>query len=326
MNQMRIFKTAVYAIILFIVIFMSVYFKSYYLLTGAALLIAVPLFDIILFLLPVGSIKAEIKSSKTDYIKGEQAEIFIILKSTKPFPTSGVKTDVVIKNKFYNEEKITFEIPLPVFFARKIKIPFKIDKSGIIEISVKNTEYKDMLGFFYKKSDLKTVYTIIAMPLKENISQPAFGSIDSDEIPAANVYLNSRGDLSGYREYRDGDRKNNISWKLFARTEKLFVREFEKTSADEPVILFDMCIDNIDKALDILYNIDFSKGYTLLWLPKGREEFETAYISDNETLRNNLYRIFSSPPETIPDKAISEYRKLYRENKVLYISDKMELL
>lgn len=323
---MRILKAAVYILTLFVMIFMSVYFKSYYLLVGAVLLFAVPLIDVILFFIPFGSIKAEINSSKTDYIKGEKAEIYISLKSTKPFPLWAVKTDVIIKNKFYNEEKITVETPLPVFFARKIKVPFVIDKSGIIEISVKNTEYRDMLGFLKKRSDLNTTYTIIAMPLKENIQQTDFGAIDSDEIPAANVYLSGSGDISGYKEYNSGDRKNSINWKLFARTEKLFVREFERTSADEAVVLFDMYINNLDKALDILYSIDFRKGYTLLWLPKGREEFETAYVSDEETLRNALYRIFNSAPETTENKALSEYKRLYRENRVLYISDKMELL
>lgn len=307
-------------------IFISVYFKSYYLLMGSIMLVAIPLLDIILFFIPFGSIKAEINSSKTDYMKGEKAEIYISLKSTKPFPLWTVKTDVIIRNKFYDEEKITVETPLPVFFTRKIKVPFVIDKSGIIEISVKNTEYLDILGFLKKRAVLNTAYTIIAMPLKENIQQTAFGAIDSDEIPAANVYLSGSGDISGYKEYNSGDRKNSINWKLFARTEKLFVREFERTSADEAVVLFDMYINNLDKALDILYNIDFRKGYTLLWLPKGREEFETAYISDEETLRNALYRIFTSAPETAENKALSEYKRLYKEDKVLYISNKMELL
>lgn len=326
MKPMKVLKTAVYILTLSIMIFMSVYFKNYYLLMGAVLLITVPILDILLFLIPFGSIKAEINSVKTNYVKGEKAEICLHLKSTKFFPVSQLKTDVIIKNKFYEEESITIETPLPIFFKRKIKIPFIINKSGIIEISLNNAKYNDMLGFLNRKTVLNTSYTIIAMPLKESIYKANFGAVDSDEIPAANVYLSSSGDISGYKEYGSGDRNNNINWKLFARTKKLFVREFEKTSADEAVVLFDMYINNLDKALDILYNIDFKSGYTLLWLPKGKEEFKTAYISDKETLKNALYEIFTSAPETEENKSILEYKRLYRENRVLYISDKMELL
>lgn len=323
---MKALKTILYFIIIFVLTVMSVYFRSYYILAGVLVMTGLFAADVILFFIPTGHINADISSSKTDYTKGETAEIYITLQSTYIFPLSSVNTQITFKNKFYSPHTITIKTPVPLLVPKKIKIPFTLTKAGIVEITLKCTDHSDLLGFFSKKDNTNTVYTILSMPVKDETHFSDFGQADSDEIPAANVYLSNTGDISGYREYSPGDRKNNINWKLYARTNNIYVKEFERTSADEAVVLFDMYKGTIDKAAEILYNLDIGTGYDLLWLPSGREDFEISYISDAETLRNALYRIFSSAPEAVKGKALSEYKKLYKENKVLYISDKLELL
>lgn len=310
-----------------ILIYMSVFFRSYYILLGAFCYGFIIALDIILFLIPFGAIDAEITSSKTNYTKGEKGEIYIKLKSKKLFPISAAEFDAVIKNKFYNGDSITIKTPLSILIPKKITIPVTMEKSGVMSVSIESIKYSDAFGILNKSVSINTTYSVIVMPNKVNIDLGDFGAADSDEIPAVNVYLSNSGDVSGYKEYGQGDRTNNINWKLFARTDKLYVREFERTSADEAVVLMDMNINNLDSAIDIIYSIGSDNGvYTLLWLPCGNEEFESSCISDEETLNNTLYRIYDSAPDTALNKGLDTYKRLYRENKVLYVSDKMELL
>ena len=41
---------------------------------------------------------------------------------------------------------------------------------------------------------------------------------------------------------------------------------------------------------------------------------------------NAIYRIFDSVPDVLVNKALTEYKRLYKESKIMYVSDKMELL
>lgn len=324
---MRYLKIIASILVLLILLYMSVFFRSYYILVGALGYGFIITADIILYLLPFGTIEAEITSNKTDYIKGEKGEIYIKLKNKKLFPIYNAKLELVLKNKFYKADKITIETPLTVSITKKITLPVKMERSGVITLSVDSIRYSDFFGILNRSININTVYSVIVMPNKINIDSTYFGAAESDEIPAVNVYLSNNGDVSGYKEYALGDRTNNINWKLFARTNNIYVREFERTSADEAVVLMDMNINNLDKAIDIIYSIGCKNGiYTLLWLPCGNEEFECECISDEETLNNAIYRIYDSAPEVDVNKGLDMYKKLYRENRVLYVSDKMELL
>lgn len=310
-----------------ILVFMSVFFASYYILGAAFCYALIILLDILMFFVPFGTVKAEIGSNKTELKKGETVNILITLKNKYMFPIYKVQFDVVIKNRFYDADKITIETPLSIFNNKKITIPVKMEKSGVINVSVKEIKYSDAFNLLSRKISINEVYSVIVMPDNINIDSAVFGQAESDEIPAVNVYLSNNGDISGYREYGPGDKTNNINWKLFAATGDIYVREFERTSADEAVVLMDMNINNLDKAIDIIYSIGCNKGvYTLLWLPCGNEEFECACISDKETLIDTIYRIYNSVPEPLENKGLEAYKRFYRENRVLYVSDKMELL
>ncbi len=323
---MKFFKALSLVVTALLLLFLSVYFGNYYMFCAFLVLIFVVAADILLFILPVGRVGFELRSKKVRLKKGEKTKLYIKIKSTRPFPVYSVKFNVNIKNRFYDGRTVKIETSAAIFGFKTVVIPIRAVKSGVIEISITDARTSDMFGLLGRKEKSSCGYTVIVMPSGVNTDMPEFGSSDSEDLPAVNVYLSNNGDVSGYKEYADGDKNSSINWKLFARTYKLFVREFERTSADEAVVLMDMYRGSLDRALDILYSIDYAEGFTLMWLPAGNEEFETAYISDEETLANAVYSIFYSAPESEPDRGIGEYKRLYKGNSILYISDKLELL
>lgn len=324
---MKIFKTIVYILSLAVLIYMAVFFNSYYLLIAAFIVIFMAVLDIFAFIIPFGGVNVEIGSDKTDFVKGEKGEIYIKLRSNRALPVYKVRFNITIKNRFYSAETIKIETPSAMFGSKIIVLPLDTVKSGVINISVDELRCSDMFGILERNYKKNVSYSVIVMPKIINVREVIFGYAASDEIPAANVFLSNNGDVSGYSEYGAGDRNNNINWKLFARTEKLYVKEFERTSADEAVVLMDMNIKNLDKAIDIVYSLDYKgTGFTLLWLPGGNEEFESEFISDESSLNNAVYKIYYSMPESVENRGLFEYKRLYRENKVLYVHDKMELL
>lgn len=324
---MRIFKIISLVIAFAFLVYMAIFFNSYYALVGAFALILIFAFDIVLFFIPFGEISVDIVANSAKYVKGEKATIELAIKNKRLLPISVCKFDVGIKNNFYTKNSVKINTTLPIFKAKKIYIPLELTKSGTVKISVDKVEYSDLFGLLKKYQNVDIVYSIIVMPKNDSVINVKCGTFQSDELPAVNEYLSNNGDVRGYKEYSIGDRNNNVNWKLYSRTNTLYVKEFERTSADESVILMDMYINNLDKAIDIIYNIDYrNNGFTLLWLPCGNEEFESAYISDKESMDNAIYRIFNSGPDVLPNRALIEYKRLYKESKIMYVSDKMELL
>lgn len=323
---MKFIKAVSLMLTALLLLFFSVYFRSYYLLCALFVIIFALAADIILFIMPFGSVGFELKSRKVRLVKGDKTRLCIKIKSTRPFPVYRVRFSVDIKNRFYDGRTVSFETPAAILGFKTVVLPIRAEKAGVLEISISGVYSSDMFGLFGRKEKGMCRYSIIVMPAKTKAEISDFGSSDSEDLPAVNVYLSSNGDVSGYKEYADGDKNSSINWKLFARTDKLYVREFERTSADEAVVLMDMYRGSLDRALDILYSMDSTAGFTLMWLPAGNEEFETAYISGEETLTAAIYRIFYSAPDTEPDRGIGEYKRLYKGNSILYISDKMELL
>ncbi len=320
---MRIFKIITFLLLIIITMFSAVYFNAYALFCADMVFVLIIVLDVLLFLFSRG-LTVGIGTNMNHCSKNSNVKVKLTVKNRSPYPIGKVSMTVSIKNRFYEENSDRFIFPLGMLIRKKIYIPLKPIYSGIYDISISDAEYTDMFGLFRKKIMPDAIYSFTVMP-SDNFSMPLdlHGEIDTDSISSDNVYSYGSGDVSGYRQYRDGDRLNSINWKLSARMDKPFVKEYEKTTADETVVLLDMYYDCLDSSLDILYSLVRENNYFyVLWLPAGREEFMVSYVSDKETAENMFADIFNSAPEKIPERGLNEYIRLYRGNKFLYISNK----
>ena len=72
---MRIFKIISLVIAFAFLVYMAIFFNSYYALVGAFALISIFAFDIVLFFIPFGEISVDIVANSAKYVKGEKATI-----------------------------------------------------------------------------------------------------------------------------------------------------------------------------------------------------------------------------------------------------------
>ena len=220
----------------------------------------------------------------------------------------------------------SYSFPLGVLCGKNIRRPFKIVYNGIFDINIEKVEYTDMLGILKKSMSSGSKYSFVVFPKEtESCSTDMTGAIDTDNIPSENVYSSNSGDISSFREYREGDRLNGINWKLTARMDDIYVREYERTSMDEAVVLLDMYVNNIDKALDELYAVlKHKRNFYVFWLPAGAEEFKSGYVSDESSAYDLLIDIYDSAPDMIANRGINEYKKIYKGHRFIYISNTVE--
>lgn len=322
---MRLFKIISFIFLLCILTFASVYFNVQYLSAVAIVLIAAVAVDVILFVISRGC-RVNVVSDKAEYRKKSKGIIKLSVKNLCFYPVNRVRVTLSVKNRYYNGKTNYYVFPLGILCNKKIRIPFVTAYNGIYDIKVDRIEYTDMFGILKRKQICGSKYSFMVLPTGiADSSIDISGNIDTDNIPSDNVYSSNVGDISSFREYREGDRLNNVNWKLSARMDNIYVKEYEKTSMDEAVILLDMYIRNLDVALDNLYSILKSKtNFYVLWLPAGAEEFKSKYVSDNNAAADIMTDIYNSAPDMLENRGINEYKRLYKGHKFLYVSNKTE--
>lgn len=323
---MKVFKLIFYLVIVLSSYLISLFFNSYESFLVFLFLVLILCVDILVFIFPKGKFKIIIESEKTNYFKNETGKVVIKIKSNKFYPISKAIFNLNIKNNFYDGKSLKVEKAISAFFTEKTEVDIKIEQAGIFKFSVNEVLYSDMLGIFFKKEMVKEMYSIVVYPNEVEIGDINISISEGEDSIASNVYASDNGDVSGYKEFIDGDRKKDINWKLYSRTGSLYVKEFEKISVDEKVVLVDMNIKNIDKALDFLYSI-YKKGYefNVIWLPCGNEEFESAFIKDENSFKECIYRIFNSKVDSLNDVGLKKYKEI-KGTKVLYLSEDMRLV
>ncbi len=180
---------------------------------------------------------------------------------------------------------------------------------GLINVRLKKIRVYDYLGFFSNSKKLNgKPYEIFVLPKPKeiNLLMPPFGTYTSNPV------TDSSSDKSGddhseirlLREYREGDLMRHIHRNLSAKTDKLWIKEYNK----ENDYIFDLIADTSDtelttELLDSLYELIFSITAALIekdviiklhWFDKKAGGMRNREISDRQTLYEAATQIYKS--------------------------------
>ena len=194
-----------------------------------------------------------------------------------------------------------------------------------------NFVVRDLLGLFSKKLDIKSKFTVNAMPKLEEVSSVKKGNTELDINWAINNYSSSQGDLSGIREYLAGDRLNSVHWKISARKEELYIKEYEKSGSEEYICIFDFNREYINKSFSLLYSVgknilDSNKGLYVVWLSGGNEDLRIDYIESLLALESLIKNIYNSYPIHNENITLNQFRKKFGNSSAIYIGNNVELV
>lgn len=115
---------------------------------------------------------------------------------------------------------------------------------GMVQVKLEKLKVYDYLTLFSCTKPLHQVLELGVFP-KERALQIVFISQGEGETPqmpetAVQYTGDSSGEIRQIREYREGDRLRFIHWNVSARTDKLWVREYEKETELFAEIVLDM--------------------------------------------------------------------------------------
>lgn len=200
-----------------------------------------------IFILSI-SIGIDIRMEERVYTCGDIAPISILANNRSIIPSPYV----VIKNNIIS-------LFNPKFIGELISLRFDETKNLKYNINFKNRGIYDIGSMSVSIRDLFCVFTVNKSIKKNTLVKvyPKIYELEKSILKSADIFKNATSTRSSIedmysvkdmRKYRDGDNLKRINWKVSAKLNELFVRNFETVSGQELNIFLDMNKSN--------YNMD----------------------------------------------------------------------
>lgn len=154
----------------------------------------------------------------------------------------------------------------------EFEYPVTMKDCGNIKISVTSAKYLDLLGLFSFHADVDLENEILVYPAQLQLNtflqrKPITqndGELYDDAKQGQDV-----NEVSGLREYIEGDSPKSIHWKLSSKIDKLVVREFGYPSNYDTLILYQLSkeagnIEIPNKLNNVILSLCTSLSYSIL--------------------------------------------------------------
>lgn len=180
--------------------------------------------------------------------------------------------------------------------------PVKMKDCGNIKISVTSAKYLDLLGLFsfHTAIDFKDEILVYPAQLQLNTFLQRKPETQND----GDLYDDSKqgqdvNEVSGLREYIEGDSPRSIHWKLSSKIDKLVVREFGYPSNYDTLILYQLSkeageVEIPNKLNNVILSLCTSLSYSIL----------------EKNLEHEVGHIIGSNFKSIPVSSLSTYEQM----------------
>lgn len=197
-------------------------------------------------------LKIAVSLSCTSAERKTPAAVRITLNNRSFLPISACRITVRYKSVFAPEkdcsEKYSLAVPIGQRSAETVSLSFTPQHCGEIAVSLRHITICDFLGIIRLRKKINYNGKFTVLPRAPRISADIESSLAEDPESSAFSSVKAGDDPSeifSLREYRDGDRRNRIHWKLSSRNESLIVKELSQPVSSKILILCDFfgCTD-----------------------------------------------------------------------------------
>lgn len=256
---------------------------------------------------------------------------------------------LVFNNKFiFRMNKVKIHVAYGDFFSKKKKkvwltagniakdiskqiFTLQINSPGSYEFEIRKMRVYDSFGLFYFERRKRSSKTALVFP--EIFGIPvSMGENVRNFFGDADVYDELRpgydpSESFGVREYREGDRLQNVHWKLSAKSDELVVKENSMPKAC-PVILF-FNSENVwktkssSKYQEWLASASFSLmnagcPHFVSFLSKSHGEIIRTRVDDEESFYNAIANYMQDGSNESNQQLLEQYKEKYRSEHYLH--------
>lgn len=224
------------------------------------------------------------------------------------------------------EKKMKYKVCLEGGREQKIQCEWKPEACGKIEISIKKIVCYDMLGLFGIPKRLKeSVFaTVIPKPYPVNLvisSRTKWFPVDGESY-AQDRNGEDSAEIYDVREYQAGDRMQKVHWKLSARENTLYIKEFSYPLGAAVVVLLEedalrhgvggTFMEAVVSVLTALFEQECA--CYVAWKKKEEDELTRVLVRKEEELYVCINEILEFSQKCLEQNMEERYRYSYRND------------
>ncbi len=270
------------------------------------LLILAPVVSVVMFYVCCGKISFSVVSS-SDVLNREEGTSFCLCADNRSvYPFVKAIFNFTVSN---NLNPNTVEHRYDLYVAPKEKLRYEVPVSyvncGNYVVSLRKVTVRDLFGFVSKTKTVDAISEVIVLPLEINLedSIEGTGGTPNDEtVYERNEKGSDPSEIFEIREYRMGDRPQQIHWKLSAKQRELMAKEFSDVIGEAFEIF--LCNDYTDNhQMDAYFDVMFSLGvyfarkgifFSYSWYSEEDATIEKMSINSEEKVTEALLAMYYS--------------------------------
>lgn len=205
------------------------------------------LFFVFSFFYSLYSIKKldiEIETDHETISKNSPTKAYIMITNHSILPVNNFVLDIAFKQNLISQEASNWKQCTGSISGHKhVKIELHIDSSycGSVDIHVHKLYVYDYLSLFVQKQDYSLHKDILVIPTEERLSMVSKTDMhDTNPLPIyTNIADTSMSDFNP-REYMEGDSIRHIHWKLTAKTQDFWTKEYYDEETQVAMMTLDL--------------------------------------------------------------------------------------
>ncbi len=275
-----------------------------------------------------------LKKSETAELGGEM-RCQLVIHNTGKLPVSRAR--LRLKLKYAGEKK---EVTRRLYFGAakgdsETEFSFRTEYCGLIQIKADKLRVYDYMSLYSSSKPLDAYMEAavfpVSSPLDIDLPAEAFDNTGVSELTADKTGENN-DEIRQIREYRTGDSKRHIHWNLSAKTDKLWIKEYQKDADLTAGILLSCGGEIKTQQQSAFYSLFFSLALGLLqsaalvkvcWYDGGKGGYIIDEAANAEQLRELLVRLYRSNLSKADNAPAFEYLFRLTTDLELYGKEKL---
>ncbi len=282
-------------------------------------LLLMPIVSFILFLYSRKKIDISLKTSSDSVSKNDAIILNLIIENKSFVPFSKAEIEIKYKNDLLNVwENYVVTTSVRASSTQRVSAVIKSEFCGSITARIESIKLYDLLLLFkkkYKAKKIKASKTLVNSIIFPEIRELDFEVNNANIVDYESDYMSKtqKGDdpseIFDIHEYVPGDKLNRIHWKLSAKSEETYVKDFslpvsnntcllfnskikDKSDLIKSLKLFDICIEGL---LSFSYSLCENEViHNVVCYNDTSDEFEKKIVTDFDECRYAVYEILKN--------------------------------
>lgn len=291
-------------------------------------LLVLPVFGFIRILISSRKTTVSFKSDSRVYPRGHDSPFMLRLENRSPFLISNAVIYIRYINSLTNKGSI-IKVVTPIYSnnVQLLRLSATSDHYGSISAKIEKIKLYDIMKLTrirlskknFQSTPVSVTFIPEYIPLENNVTNYADYGLESDRF-SEHKQGDDPSEIFGIHEYQYGDKMSRIHWKLTAKTDTTYVKEYSLPIANSICLAANVCMKNnttaelekYDAVIEAFYAIgaylsESACPHTMVWYDeigkKLTEKLSQEIEDDTDSIRDYLKCARSSED----NKVLTEY-------------------